>query len=175
MTRRPRRSWEASGWWGQPPLWSRVRQTARANPARLAVADDHGQDHYGDLWAEGLRHAEALRRSGVGRGDIVLAQLPNWREFVRLAVGAETAGVVLAFCPVHWGLRETVGALALIRPRLWFTTTAPGQDADRTEIVQRALGALEGSSLTVVVRSREAPAGTIRIEDWLADAERPSP
>ena len=116
-----------------------------------------------------------MRRSGVGRGDIVLAQLPNWREFVRLAVGAETAGVVLAFCPVHWGLRETVGALALIRPRLWFTTTAPGQDADRTEIVQRGLGALEGSSLTVVVRSREAPAGTIRIEDWLADAERPSP
>ncbi len=173
MARRPRRAWEASGWWGQPPLWSRVRRTALASPTRVAVVDEQGRDSYGDLWRGALRHAEAMRRSGVARGDIVLAQLPNWREFVTLATAAETAGVVLALCPVHWGLRETAGALGLIRPRLWFTTTSPGQDEDRTEIIQRVLARIEPSVRVVLVRSHEAAAGTVRVEDWLAGAAWP--
>jgi cyclohexanecarboxylate-CoA ligase len=174
MTRRPRRAWEECGWWGRPPLWSRVRQVALASPRRVAVVDEQGQDCYGDLWRNALHYGEALRRSGVGRGDIVLAQLPNWRELVTLAVAAETAGVVLAFCPVHWGLRETASALALIRPRLWFTTTSSGQDADRTELVRRALGAGEPSERAVLVRGRGALAGTASLEDWLAPAEPPA-
>jgi cyclohexanecarboxylate-CoA ligase len=174
MTRRPRRAWEECGWWGRPPLWSRVRQVALASPRRVAVVDEQGQDCYGDLWRNALHYGEALRRSGVGRGDIVLAQLPNWRELVTLAVAAETAGVVLAFCPVHWGLRETASALALIRPRLWFTTTSSGQDADRIELVRRALGAGEPSERAVLVRGRGALAGTASLEDWLAPAEPPA-
>jgi cyclohexanecarboxylate-CoA ligase len=170
LTRRPRRLWEARGWWGQPPLWSRVRQTAHAAPTRVAVADEQGQDCYRDLWNRSLHCAAALRRSGVGRGDVVLAQLPNWREFVTLAVAAEATGAVLAFCPIHWGLRQTAGALALVRPRVWLTTTAPGEESDRTALVERAR---DVSFLTVLVRSAETPPNTVRAEDWLAAVAPP--
>jgi len=138
------------------------------------VVDEDGADRYVDLWTGALHYAEAMRRSGVGRGDVVLAQLPNWREFVTLAVAAETAGVVLAFCPVHWGLRETAGALALIRPRLWFTTLATEGEVDRTELVRRALDGVSSPLRAVLIRSREAPAGTTPFHDWLASTERPS-
>jgi len=175
LARRPRRLWEASGWWGQPPLWSRVRQTALDDPGRVAVVDEEeGLCHYGDLWRGALRHAGAMRRSGVGRGDIVLAQLPNWREFVTLAVAAETAGVVLALCPVHWGKRETAGAVAALRPRLWFTTTRPGRDADRADLVQGVLAGLEWPPLAVLVRSGETPAGAVQLPDWMAPVESPA-
>ncbi len=173
LTRRPRRLWETSGWWGQPPLWLRVRQTALVDPGRVAVVDELGVDCYGDLWMGALRHAEAMRLSGVGRGDIVLAQVPNWREFVTLAVAAETAGVVLALCPVHWGKRETAGALEVIRPRLWFTTASPGRDADRTDLIRSVLEGIESPPLAVLLRGGEVPAGGVRLEEWLAPVAGP--
>jgi len=146
-----------------------VRQTALVDPLRAAVADEHGQDCYHDLWLRSLHLAEALRLSNVEPGDIVLVQLPNWREFVTLAVAAEAAGVVLAFCPIHWGSRETAGALALLRPRIWFTTT--GGEGNRTALFRRAL---ESGVLTVLVQSRETPAGAVRLEEWLAPVRRPA-
>src|SRR5439155_16395964 len=101
----------------------------------MAVVDEGGADRYVDLWTGALHHAEAMRRSGAGRGDVVLVQLPNWREFVTLAVAAESAGIVFAFSPLQWGLRETVRALRLTQPLIWFTTAAPGRDTDRTELI----------------------------------------
>ncbi len=173
LTRRPRHLWETRGWWGRAPLWRRVRQVALTDPGRLAVVDEQGLDRYGDLWTEALRHAEAMRRAGVGRGDIVLAQLPNWREFVTLALAAETAGVVLAICPVHWGKRETVGALAALRARLWFTTASPGRDVDRTALIRSVLDDVTSSPRAILVRDRESLAGAARLEDWLAPVEGP--
>jgi acyl-coenzyme A synthetase/AMP-(fatty) acid ligase len=61
-----------------------------------------------------------LLGEGVGRGDIVLVQLPNWREFAVLVVALEAIGAVLAFCPPSWGPNETARALGLLRPRVWF-------------------------------------------------------
>jgi cyclohexanecarboxylate-CoA ligase len=171
LTRRPRGRYEARGWWGQPPLWARVREVALAAPERVAVTDERGRATYGELWRSALHHAEAMRRSGAGRGDVVLVQLPNWREFVTLAIAAESAAVVLAFCPIQWGLRETVRALGLIRPLMWFTTAAPGRDTERTELIRRALAESAAPPLAVLVRS--AGAG-VSLETWLAATPAPS-
>jgi cyclohexanecarboxylate-CoA ligase len=166
LTRRPRHLYEARGWWGQRPLWARVRDTALSSPNRMAVVDEHGHDTYGELWQRARHHAEAMRRSGIGRGDVVLVQLPNWREFVTLAVAAESAGIVFAFCPIQWGARETSTALTTIRPRLWFTTAAPGRGADRTELIGRVLADLPDPPVAVLVRG--GGPGALAVEDWLA-------
>ena len=39
---RPRAEWEAKGWWGQTPLWSRVKKQASLNPKKTAVIDESG-------------------------------------------------------------------------------------------------------------------------------------
>ena len=116
---RPVAAWRAAGWWGQTPLWERVCRTAASNPDRTAVIDETGSLTVAKLWSEVTAVAAALRGEGVGRGDIVLVQLLNWREFAVLVVALEAIGAVLAFCPSSWGPNETAPALNLLRPRIW--------------------------------------------------------
>lgn len=166
---RPSALYEQRGWWGQQPLWARVRDQARVNPDKHAVIDDTASVTYGELWSRALRCRAALRAAGVGRRDIILVQLPNWHEFATLAVAAETLSAVLAFCPIQWGLRETVRALELIRPSLWFTTAAPRPGDDRSGLIAEAGGALAGRPPVVLIRS-SAVAAACAFEDWLSEA-----
>jgi non-ribosomal peptide synthetase component E (peptide arylation enzyme) len=116
---RPVAAWRAAGWWGQTPLWERVCRAAASNPDRVAVIDETDSLTAAALWREAKAVAAALRGEGVGRGDIVLLQLPNWHEFAVLVVALEAIGAVLAFCPSSWGPSETARALNLLRPRIW--------------------------------------------------------
>jgi cyclohexanecarboxylate-CoA ligase len=163
--------WRARGWWGRPPMWERVRDVAASTPAKSAVVDGEEVVSYGALWQRALRQAEAMRRAGLERGDIILIQLPNWHEFVTLAVAAETAGIVFAFCPVRWDVRETQRALRLTRPRLWYTTQHSRHDEDRAPLIAEVRAALGASApRTVLVRSPEISADQA-FERWDANIE----
>jgi acyl-CoA synthetase (AMP-forming)/AMP-acid ligase II len=126
---------------------------------------------YEELWQRVLQVRRALQAAGLERRDIILAQLPNWYEFVVLAVAAESAGVIFSFCPVQWGLRETTRALGLIRPALWFTTSRPRPGEDRSALIAAASNAWpSAASKVVLIRSPSTP-GTTAYEDWCrADA-----
>ena len=140
--RRPGTLWRQRGWWGRSPMWERVRDVAASDPAKLAVLEGEMTISYGALWHGALRQAEAMRRAGVERGDVILVQLPNWHEFVTIAVAAEVMGAVFAFCPVAWDARETQRALRLTQPRVWFTTQHPRPGEDRTALIAEARAAL---------------------------------
>jgi cyclohexanecarboxylate-CoA ligase len=173
LANRPGNRWRELGWWGRPPLWQRVERIAAAQPDKPAVIDDEHVLSYGNLWSAALATAAATRHAGVSRGDIVLVQLPNWHEFATLAVAAEIAGAVFAFCPIQWGVRETVRALRLIRPKLWFTSCVPRPDEDRSALISEALQSVgREAPLTIVLRSAELD-GTERLENWLAQVARP--
>src|ERR1700747_1785013 len=146
LDRRPSAVWRARGWWGRPPMWQRVSDIAARAPTKSAVIDGAEVVSYGGLWQRALQQAAAMRRAGLERGDIILVQLPNWHEFVTLAVAAETAGIVFAFCPVQWDLRETQRALRLTRPRLWYTTQHPRHDEDRAPLIAEVSAALGASA-----------------------------
>ena len=77
-------------------MWERVKEVAASNPAKLAVIEGEKFISYGALWHDALRQAEAMRRAGLDRRDVVLVQLPNWHEFVTLAVAAEKASCMSA-------------------------------------------------------------------------------
>lgn len=143
FARRPREAYVARGAWGQAPIWSRVREVAKTDPGRLAVVDSVGRWTYGELWSEALRTADAIESSGLEARDIALVQLPNWREYLAVELACELTRVVFAFCPIQWGQRETATALALLRPKLWFTTNQPRAGDDRRTLIA---GALESSS-----------------------------
>ena len=103
LERRPRADWEARGWWGRQPLWRRVRDRAAAEPGKPAVIDETGALTYGELWETALTGAAALRGAGLRAGEIVLTQLPNWREYVTVLLACEVSGAVFSFCPIKWG------------------------------------------------------------------------
>ena len=171
LERRPAASWRERGWWGRPPMWERVREVAATTPGKPAVIDGDEVISYGALWEDGLRQAAAMRRAGLARGDIILVQLPNWHEFVILAVAAETAGIVLAFCPIQWDLRETLRALRLTRPRIWVTTRYPWANENRASLIAEVRSALGADApRTLLVRSREAESATA-FDRWAGDVE----
>ncbi len=58
----------------------------RPTPTRLS---------YAELGDKVARAAAALRRLGVGRGDVIAVQLPNWWEFVVVALAGGRLGAVV--------------------------------------------------------------------------------
>jgi non-ribosomal peptide synthetase component E (peptide arylation enzyme) len=168
---RPAALYRKRGWWGEKPLWQRVQDRAREKPERLAVIGDHGILTYAELWQDAVRCAKALCQAGLERRDIILVQLPNWHEYVALAVAAETVGVVFAFCPIQWGLRETARALSLVRPKVWFTTAQPRQHDDRSALILSALASASIVPPAVVLVRSPSIAGTHSFDAWCRGAE----
>src|SRR5437867_4445908 len=94
--RRPRH--EATGEWPQPSLWAMLAARVRTTPERTFLIEglrEGGRRYtFGDLAARAERMAAALARIGVGGGDVVSWQLPNWFESAALAAALDRLGAV---------------------------------------------------------------------------------
>src|ERR1700738_701191 len=76
------------GWGGDEILLDHLdRWTSEAPDPELATAGP-GRLPYGQARAQAYRLAIELRQVGVEPGDRVLAQLPNWNEFVVIHMAA---------------------------------------------------------------------------------------
>ena len=101
--------YRAEGYWTDETLASVIDAALRTHPnLRLRVWSDHrpftgtvGQVH--DL---ALRLAAGLRKIGVGPGDVVAFQLPNWVEAAATFWGAAHTGAVLLPIVPFYGPRE---------------------------------------------------------------------
>ncbi|TMB45716.1 MAG: cyclohexanecarboxylate-CoA ligase [Deltaproteobacteria bacterium] len=93
--RRPRH--EAAGEWPQPSLWAMLEARVERTPERVYLIEgrEGGRQYtFGDLHARAARIAAALHRLGIGPGDVVSWQLPNWFEGVALAAAIDRVGAV---------------------------------------------------------------------------------
>jgi acyl-CoA synthetase (AMP-forming)/AMP-acid ligase II len=68
------------GLWPERTLGSYLRQTASDSPHALAVVDGDSRISYGELYERARSIAHALKTIGVGRGDVITIDLPNWCE-----------------------------------------------------------------------------------------------
>ncbi|WNG89272.1 AMP-binding protein [Mycobacterium sp. ITM-2016-00317] len=148
-------------------LTDEIVAAARRNPgAVLEVHSDVNptQTTLGELFAESCRLAAGLTALGIGPGDVVAVQLPNWREcFAAHAAVWLTGAVVLPIVPIYGpaelrSIARRSGACAVILAR-----TTRGRDAAGT---LAALADLPGLDHRVVVGERLP--GTISYAD-LAD------
>jgi cyclohexanecarboxylate-CoA ligase len=96
--------WLDSGLWPNRTLDSYLDAVASSSPQRLAVVDARTRMSYAQLAGAAQRCAAALRRAGTQRGDVVSVQLPNWSEFLVVALGVAQIGAVLN--PLSAILRE---------------------------------------------------------------------
>ncbi len=88
-----RRAYGDAGLWDGRLLDTYLDDAAAATPDRLAVVDTETRLTYTELRDRVSRIASGLRGLGVGRGDVVAMQLPNWWEalavhFAVLRLGA---------------------------------------------------------------------------------------
>src|SRR5262245_6572159 len=81
-----------SGHWGDQTFYSLLARRAAAHGERVAIVDHRGRITYEDLRRRVDRVAAGLAALGVGRGDVVTIQLPNWAEFAHVFFACERVG-----------------------------------------------------------------------------------
>src|SRR5688500_1081229 len=71
-----------------------LARRAAAHPDREAIVDHRHRVTYGELLARVDRTAAGLQRLGIGPGDVVAIQLPNWVEFAYVFFACERIGAI---------------------------------------------------------------------------------
>ncbi|MCW5890189.1 MAG: AMP-binding protein [bacterium] len=175
-TRPPARAaaWRASGAWRDETLWEAFAATVARAPACTALIEDAHRLDFATLAARAERLAAGLAARGIGAGDVVAFQLPNWWEtvvvfFAAARLGA-TAQPVLPIAGAHelrFMLRQS-GARALFVPGRW-------RDVDHRALVATVRADLPALAHVVVVR--DAPSAAMETWDVVAAgvAVAPSP
>ncbi len=89
---------EATGEWPQPPLSTLLSERARRDPGRPYLVEGLREGGctftFRDVARRADRMAVALSRLGVGHGDVVSWQLPNWMEAAAIAAAIDRVGAV---------------------------------------------------------------------------------
>ncbi len=95
------RTMRDNGFWIDKSYDEFLQQTIARTPDKLALVADRADRPekrrftYAELGDAIARAAASLRGLGVGRGDVVSVQLPNWWEFAVVALAAFRIGAVV--------------------------------------------------------------------------------
>jgi cyclohexanecarboxylate-CoA ligase/acyl-CoA synthetase len=87
-------SYREHGWWQAKTLPAYLNEFIASAPDRLFVTDGTCSLSYAQVGGQAYRLGAALRELGVGRGDRVVVQLPNWAEFVIAYLALARIGAV---------------------------------------------------------------------------------
>ncbi|WP_416983452.1 (2,3-dihydroxybenzoyl)adenylate synthase [Streptomyces sp. T028] len=115
----------AKGYWRQRPLGALMWEWADAYGPRVALVDGDRRITYRELAETADILAEGLARTGLKRGDNILVQLPNCREFIALVLACARLGVapVLALPPHREHeltyMAELAEVSAVVAPSNW--------------------------------------------------------
>jgi cyclohexanecarboxylate-CoA ligase len=89
------------GWWQDISLDQSFQRAVSRSPDKTALVAYRTDREvpqrwtYGELAVKVARAAGALRALGIGAGDVVAVQLPNWWEFVVVALACQRVGAVV--------------------------------------------------------------------------------
>lgn len=128
---------------------------------------------YGELADAVARARAGLQRLGIGRGDRVVAYLPNLPETVVAYLATISLGAVWASCAPEFGAHSVIERFAQIEPTVLLTVTGyvyGAKPIDRQEQVAELRAALP--SLRAVVHVPylgEAPPDSVSWADLLAE------
>jgi len=118
-----RERYVAEGWWTDDTFASFMEREIGATPEltfRVWSAIHPWSGTIGELYDQARRLASSLQRLGVGRGDVVAFQVPNWAESVSVIAAGFHLGATMVPIVHFYGAREVEfilrqsGAKALI-------------------------------------------------------------
>src|SRR5260221_15084 len=98
--------WRGTGLWSDQTFATVLPSRLGETPDREALTDGTRRLTYREL-AHGIdRMAARLRALGIGQGDVVTIQLPNWIEFAFVFFALERLGAVAVTVSVDFRSRE---------------------------------------------------------------------
>jgi non-ribosomal peptide synthetase component E (peptide arylation enzyme) len=86
--------YQQSGHWGSETFYAILSARAAAHPDRIAIVDRGRRVTYAELKTRVDRVAAGFAALGIGSGDVVTIQLPNWVEFAYVFFALERLGAV---------------------------------------------------------------------------------
>ncbi len=115
------RRYRADGQWREDTVHGLIATRVAAHPDKVAVRDASGAAlSYRALDEQSSRLAGFLAARGVGKGDIVTACLPNWRQTVVVFLAVLKLGAVINPVPVTYGRSELAFVLDKCRSKVLF-------------------------------------------------------
>jgi acetoacetyl-CoA synthetase len=115
---------------------------------------DLAQLTWGELAAEVARVAGGLRALGVGRGDRVVAYMPNIPETLIAFLATASLGAIWSSAAPEFGARSVIDRFAQIEPKVLLAVDGyrhGGRDFDRRAVVAAILAELPTVSDAVLV------------------------
>src|SRR4051794_23821602 len=146
--------------------WFEGAQVNYAEHIFRGKADDEVAVHYASelrelselRWSELRRQVAAVREGlqalGVGRGDRVVAYLPNGPEALTAFLATASLGAIWSSCSPDFGPGSVVDRFAQIEPKVMFTVDGyryGGRDFDRLETVAQIAAKIPSLERLIVV------------------------
>jgi fatty-acyl-CoA synthase len=164
--------WRDAGLWSDETFATALARRVAAASEREAVTDGVRRLSYREL-ADGIdRMAARLRGLGIGAGDVVTIQLPNWIEFPLVFFALERLAAVAVTVSVDFRSREVEYIMRFAKSRM-FVCCAHFRDFDHLAMVEELRPRLPDLAVVGVVRG--APrAGMVGLDDTIAGKGPPA-
>jgi cyclohexanecarboxylate-CoA ligase len=157
----------ALGVWRETTLPGELDIQAAQRPDKVFVTDATTSYTFAQLRDAALRLAAGLQRLGIGKGDRVAVQLPNWTEFVVISVALSRLGAIMVpIIPIYRQddvryIVETAGIRAAFTPGVFRRFDHAGMFLDLAGWGTRL-------ETVIVVRGESVPDGALGYGDVLA-------
>ena len=122
--------YEAEGWWTRDTmgdLLSRGLRAAPQTPFRVHSDVRPWAGTFADVELVARRLAAGLRERGVGPGDVIAFQLPNWMEAAAVFWASAFLGAVVVPIVHFYGRKEVGYILDSVAPRVFVTAQRFGR------------------------------------------------
>jgi acyl-CoA synthetase (AMP-forming)/AMP-acid ligase II len=122
--------YEEEGWWTSDTLGELLARHLTANPDTGFWVHSDVRPYAGtfaDVEVRARRLAAGLHRRGVGPGDVVALQLPNWMEAAVAFWASAFLGAVVVPIVHFYGRRELGHILSTSRPKVFITAEEFGR------------------------------------------------
>jgi acyl-CoA synthetase (AMP-forming)/AMP-acid ligase II len=162
-----------SGHWGNETFYQILARRARAHPDREALVDHRHRVTYRELVERVDRTAAAMQQLGIGPGDVVTIQLPNWVEFAYVFFACERVGAVANQIGPDFRSREVEYILRFSESRA-FVCPARFKSFDYVEMIEQLRPGLQDLK-TVCVLGGTGAAGTTALDAMTEGAGAPAP
>jgi acyl-CoA synthetase len=137
-------------------------ETHGALPFRIWSSERPVRSTMGAIHEQGRRLAGGLRGAGIGPGDVLAFQLPNWAEAAATFFAASMLGVVIVPIVHYYGVKEVGFALRESRARA-FITADRFRRTDYVANLEAVRPSLPDLALVVMLSSAggDLPAGVV--------------
>jgi acyl-CoA synthetase (AMP-forming)/AMP-acid ligase II len=164
------------GWWGTETLGDRFARTAASAPTTLALVDPPNRAEFTSGEPRRLTYAQLsaavdglavrLLEQGIGRDDIVAAQLPNTVELVMVYLAAARIGAIVCPFPVQYREFELEQLVNFVGASTLLTTARIGKQFHAQMVA--GLRAQLPTLTTVMAWGDDLPAGVVALDPLLA-------